>query len=124
MPKRWLIALALLGAVAVIMAPTDDGGGDAPGEEPAHWALADEPSPRDDVLRVRAVPTGCDGEVTGTVRETDDRVRVRIVVVPDEPCVLEVEHDVELRLDDPLGDKAIEAVDCPDGGEPLGDPGC
>lgn len=123
MPKRWLVALAILGALAVIMAPTDDDGGTVV-EEPAHWELAEEPSPDDDVLHVRAVPTGCDGEVTGTVRETDDRVRVRIVVVPDDdPCVLDVEHEVELRLDAPIGGKVVEAVDCPDG-DPLGDPRC
>ena len=125
MPKRWLVALAILGALAVIVAPTDDDGDDGPGEEPAHWELAEAPSPDDAVLRVSVVPAGCDGEVTGTVRETDDRVRVRIVVLPDEPCVLDVPHDVELRLDAPLGDKVVEAVDCPvDDGEPLGEPGC
>lgn len=126
MPKRWLVALALLGALAVVMAPTDDDGDDGPDEEPAHWELAEEPTPDDDVLRVRVTPAGCDGEVTGTVRETGDRVRVRIVVVPAEPCVLDVPHDVELRLDAPLGRKVIEPVDCPPaaGGSPPPGPGC
>jgi hypothetical protein len=123
-PARWWIVLIGLGIAAVVFAVPEDDDDDPPQRpsEPAYWHLAGEPSTDAEVLAVKVEAAGCDGPVHGTVTEEGDEVRVQLVVSPDDdPCVTGIERDVELRLDDELGDRVILAVDCPpdvEGSEP------